>query len=77
MDSDDDQRMDVDSDSDNEIDENSNANQHNHNIIAGKIAMVHLKNFLTHTEATVYPSEQLNLVSVFLLFLFFLLRCFD
>lgn len=36
------------------------------NLIAGKIVKIHLKNFLTHTEATVHPSEQLNLVSFFL-----------
>ena len=60
MDSDDDQRMDTDSGS--EMEENSHANTHRH-LIAGKIASVHLKNFLTHTEATVNPSEQLNLVS--------------
>lgn len=42
--------------SDNEIAEANN-------LIAGKIVKIHLKNFLTHTEATVNPSEQLNLVS--------------
>lgn len=34
------------------------------NLIAGKIVTIELKNFLTHSEATVHPSEQLNLVSV-------------
>lgn len=33
------------------------------NLIAGKIVKIHLENFLTHSEATVYPNEQLNLVS--------------
>lgn len=33
-------------------------------LIAGKIVTIHIKNFLTHTEATVHPSEQLNLVSL-------------
>lgn len=67
MDSDDDQRMDTDSGCENE--ENSHANQHTQqHLIAGKIATVHLKNFLTHTEATVHPSEHLNLVSLSSLF---------
>lgn len=34
------------------------------NLIVGKIVKIHLKNFLTHTEAIVHPSEQLNLVSI-------------
>lgn len=33
-------------------------------LIAGKIVTIHIKNFLTHTEITVHPSEQLNLVSL-------------
>lgn len=55
-DSDDDQQMAVGSDSETELE---NAAK---NLTAGKIVKIHLKNFLTHTEATVYPSEQLNLV---------------
>lgn len=61
MDSDDDQRMNTDSGNENE--ENAHKTRPSQNLIAGKIVMVHLKNFLTHTEATVHPSEQLNLVS--------------
>lgn len=62
MDSDGDERMDTDSG--NEFDgENSDENQHTQHLIVGKIERVYLKNFLTHTEATVHPSEQLNLVS--------------
>lgn len=41
-----------------------NAQTQSKNLIAGKIVKLHLKNFLTHTEVTVHPSEQLNLVSV-------------
>lgn len=73
MDSDGDERMDTDSGS--ECDENSLGNQHTQHLIAGKIATVYLKNFLTHTEATVHPSEQLNLVS-FLCSSSFFIRCF-
>lgn len=58
-DSDDSNQMDV---SDEEVDE---INRTGTNFTAGKIVKIHLKNFLTHTEATVYPSEQLNLVSVY------------
>lgn len=58
MDSDEEHRMDVESDDDvDDIDVSVK------NLVAGKIISVHLKNFLTHTEATVYPNEQLNLVS--------------
>lgn len=32
------------------------------NLIAGKIYMIHLENFLTHSEATVFPHELLNIV---------------
>lgn len=61
--------MDVDSDDDqrcngNESDtEDVNVSQSSKNLVAGKIVSIHLQNFLTHTEATVYPNEQLNLVS--------------
>lgn len=55
IESDEEHQMDVDSDSE--------ADNSIKNLIAGKIVSVHLKNFLTHTEATVYPNEQLNLVS--------------
>lgn len=71
MDSDGDERMDTDSGS--ECEENSLGNQHTKHLIAGKIATVHLKNFLTHTEATVHPSEQLNLVSFLCSSFFFVL----
>lgn len=54
----------MDTDSGSEIDDdNSHGNQQTQHLVAGKIAKVYLKNFLTHTEATVHPSEQLNLVS--------------
>lgn len=43
--------------------EENNGTIETKNLIAGKIVTIHLKNFLTHTEATVHPSEQLNLVS--------------
>lgn len=45
-----------------ELDDESEADM---NLIAGKIVKIHLKNFLTHTEAIVHPSEQLNLVSFY------------
>lgn len=85
MDSDGDERMDTDSD--NEFGENSHGSQHtqqqqrqqqqqHQHLIAGKIAKVHLKNFLTHTEATVHPSEQLNLVSFLCSSPLFSFNCF-
>lgn len=64
MDSDSDQRMDSDSENEVEMDEAAGTNSPNQNIVVGKIVEVYLKNFLTHTEATVHPSEQLNLVSL-------------
>lgn len=72
MDSDDDTRMYTDSENDSEVDDPVAVNQHNQNLIIGKIYEVYLKNFLTHTELTVHPSEQLNLVSFF----FFMFYCF-
>lgn len=61
VDSDDEQRM--DSGSENET-ENDDLNQSAKNLVAGKIVTIHVNNFLTHTEATVHPNEQLNLVNV-------------
>lgn len=54
--------MEIDSSDDDQSMELGEASQSSKNLITGKIISVHLKNFLTHTEATVYPSEQLNLV---------------
>lgn len=59
--------MEVDSDDEQQFDMESESAQTSKNLIAGKIVEIHIKNFLTHTEATVHPSEQLNLVSVFIL----------
>lgn len=64
VDSDDDQRLNNENDSDNETDDMNQTNKH---VIAGKIVTIHLQNFLTHTEATVHPNEQLNLVSSILI----------
>lgn len=61
VDSSDDERS-MDGEQQMESDDETEATQ-TKNLIAGKIVKIHLKNFLTHTEATVQPSEQLNLVS--------------
>lgn len=56
--------MEVDSDDEQQTSFEAERSATNKTLIAGKIAEIHLKNFLTHTEATVHPSEQLNLVSL-------------
>lgn len=63
--------MEIDSSDDDQPMELDDENGTTKNLIAGKIVSIHLKNFLTHTEATVYPSEQLNLVC----FLAFWIEC--
>lgn len=54
--------MEVDSDGEQQLDSSADQDETSINLIAGKIVEIHLKNFLTHTEAIVRPSEQLNLV---------------
>lgn len=55
--------MEVDSDDEQQFDSSAEQDATSINLIAGKIVEIHLKNFLTHTEAIVRPSEQLNLVT--------------
>ncbi|XP_031636219.1 structural maintenance of chromosomes protein 5 [Contarinia nasturtii] len=54
--------MDIDSSDDEQSMVSDDASIPNKHLIAGKIVKIHLKDFLTHTEAIVHPSEHLNLV---------------
>lgn len=56
--------MEIDSSDDDQSVEMDHGTDLNMNLIAGKIVKIHVKNFLTHTEAIVHPTEHLNLVSM-------------
>lgn len=47
---------------DESMDESEDNSNFERNLIVGKIYMIHLKNFLTHSEAKVFPHELLNIV---------------
>lgn len=53
---------DVEMDSESDQEEELNTSNEQQNWIAGKIYMINLQNFLTHSEATVFPSAELNIL---------------
>lgn len=54
--------VEMDSDSESGQEEEINNSDERQDWVTGKIYMIHLENFLTHSEATVFPSAELNIL---------------